>query len=61
MKKRKVNKKTTNNNKFMWILMASVIIMAFLIVTLAKSRDSRSRADDSVEAGVVLPVASDKE
>jgi len=61
MKKRKVNKKTTNNNKFMWILMASVIIMAFLIVTLAKSRDSRSRADDSVEAGVVLPVASDRE
>ncbi|PJC79721.1 hypothetical protein CO009_03735 [Candidatus Shapirobacteria bacterium CG_4_8_14_3_um_filter_35_11] len=61
MKKRKVNKKTINNNKFMWILMASVIIMAFLIVTLAKSRDSRSRADDSVEAGVVLPVASDKE
>jgi len=61
MKKRKVNKKTTNNNKFMWILMASVIIMAFLIVTLAKSRDSRSSADDGVEAGVVLPVASDRE
>lgn len=61
MKKRKVNKKTTNNNKFMWILAATVIIMAFLIITLEKSRDLRSSADDSVEAGVVLPVASDRE
>lgn len=61
MKKGKTNKKATGNNNFMWILMLSVIITAFLIVTLTKSKDSRSSANDSVEAGVVLPVASDRE
>lgn len=61
MKKRKTNKKIINNNKFMWLLTAMVIIMAFLIVFMNKTKDSRSSANDSVETGVVLPVASDRE
>ena len=61
IKKRKVSKKVAGNNNFMWMLLLSVIVMAFLIVTLTNSRDSRSRADGGVEAGVVLPVASDRE
>lgn len=61
MKKGKTNKKIASNNKFMWILTATVIIMAFLIVFMDRSKDTRSSADDSVGPGVVLPVASDRE
>lgn len=61
MKKAKSKNKKSSSNMFMWILTASVIIMAFLIVFIDRSKDSRSSANDSVEPGVVLPVASDRE
>lgn len=61
MKKAKAKNKKSSSKISLWLLTALVIIMAFLIITLEKSKDSRSSANDSVEAGVVLPVASDRE
>ena len=45
----------------MWLMALLVIALAVMVYVFTKSRDSRSSADDGVEAGVVLPVASDKE
>lgn len=45
-----------------WIAIAVAILIGYLIyVAGAKARDTRSSASESVEAGVVLPVASDRE
>jgi len=46
----------------MWLVAVLVIALGFLVYAVtAKPRDSRSSANDSVEPGVVLPVASDRE
>ena len=45
----------------MWLMALLVIALVVVVFAFTKLRDSRSSADDGVEAGVVLPVASDKE
>ena len=58
---KKVVKKKSVPTIPMWVVVVSIMMLGFLIYGVTKSRDSRSSANDDVEAGVVLPVASDKE
>lgn len=45
-----------------WVAIVSALILGTLIYFMgAQKLDTRSSANDSVEAGVVLPVASDRE
>jgi len=61
MKKVKSNKKSVGPVIPLWMVLVSAVVLAFLVYAVTKSRDDRSSANDSVEAGVVLPVASDRE
>jgi len=60
MKKTKSSKKVKGGAP-MWLMALLVIALVVVVFAFTKLRDSRSSADDGVEAGVVLPVASDKE
>lgn len=61
MKKVTATKKVSQPVVPMWVVLVSAVVLAFLVYSVSKSRDSRSSADDSAGAGIVLPVASDKE
>lgn len=57
---KKKNKKVMTSFP-LWLMAFLVIVTSLLIVLGKKSVDTRSSASESVEAGVVLPVASDRE
>lgn len=62
MKKAKINKKTWTQDMPAWVAIISALILGYLIYAIGfKNMDTRSSANDSVEDGVVLPVASDRE
>ncbi|MFA7301264.1 MAG: hypothetical protein WC069_03075 [Candidatus Shapirobacteria bacterium] len=62
MKKTKSNKKSWTQDMPVWIAIVSALILGYLVYAVGvKSRDSRSSANDGVDVGVVLPVASDRE
>ena len=58
---KKVSKKSKQTASPMWLIAVLVVALAVIVYAFTKSRDSRSSANDGVEAGVVLPVASDKQ
>jgi len=62
MKKTKTSKKSWTQDMPVWVAIISALILGYLIYSVGfKNMDTRSSANDSVEAGVVLPVASDRE
>ena len=61
MKKVKSNKKMWNQELPTWVAIVCAVVLGYLIYAVGnKAMDTRSSANDSVEAGVVLPVASDR-
>jgi hypothetical protein len=62
MKKNKNNKSVMHQEMPVWLAIISALILGVLIYYMGITKmDTRSSANDSVEEGVVLPVASDKE
>ena len=61
MKKVKSNKSVLNKELPTWVAIVSALVLGVLIYFMGVQKlDNRSSASESVEAGVVLPVASDR-
>lgn len=62
MKKVKTSKKIMHQELPTWVAIVSALVLGTLIYFIGVQKmDTRSSASESVEAGVVLPVASDRE
>lgn len=62
MKKSVSNKKSWTQDMPTWVAIVSALALGVLIYFMGVAKmDNRSSANDGVEAGVVLPVASDRE
>lgn len=62
MKKSKSTRKSWSQDMPTWVAIVCALVLGYLVYAVdTYKNDNRSSADDSVEAGVILPVASDKE
>ena len=60
-KSTQINKKSWTQDVPVWMAIFAVMVLGFLIYATGVKINTRSSANDGVEAGVVLPVASNKE
>lgn len=61
MKKVKTKSNVMNKELPTWVAIVSALVLGILIYFMGVQKmDTRSGASESVEAGVVLPVASDR-
>lgn len=62
MKKNKSKNNVIHQEMPVWVAIVSALVLGILIYFMGvKNLDTRSSASESVEEGVVLPVASDME